>query len=88
MTAKEAIQTIEAAKAEVEWNYPLNYAAAFEKAIEALEKQIPKKPIINKRKIQCVNGHNAEFCCGNEESDYYSIPTAYDDTCDDWEGKE
>ena len=25
---------------------------------EALEKQIPKKPIINKRKIQCVNGHN------------------------------
>ena len=24
----------------------------------ALEKQIPKKPIINKRKIQCVNGHN------------------------------
>ena len=56
--------------------------------IKALEKQIPKKPIINKRKIQCVNGHNAEFCCGNEESDYYSIPTAYDDTCDDWEGKE
>ena len=27
-------------------------------AIKALEKQIPKKPIINKRKIQCVNGHN------------------------------
>ena len=26
--------------------------------IKALEKQIPKKPIINKRKIQCVNGHN------------------------------
>ena len=25
---------------------------------EALEKQIPKKPIINNRKIQCVNGHN------------------------------
>lgn len=25
---------------------------------EALEKQIPKKPIINKRKIKCVNGHN------------------------------
>ena len=58
MTAKEAIQTIEAAKAEIEWNYPLDYAAAFEVAIEALEKQIPKKPIINKRKIQCVNGHN------------------------------
>lgn len=45
MTAKEAIQTIEAAKAEVEWNYPLDYAAAFEMAIKALEKQMPKKPI-------------------------------------------
>lgn len=58
MTEKEAIQTIEAAKAEIEWNYPLDYAAAFEVAIKTLEKQIPKKPIINKRKIQCVNGHN------------------------------
>lgn len=45
MTAKEAIQTIEAAKAEVEWNYSLNYAAAFEVAIEVLEKQIPKRAI-------------------------------------------
>jgi hypothetical protein len=27
-------------------------------AISSLEKQIPKKPIINKGKIQCVNGHN------------------------------
>ena len=80
MTAEEAIQTIEAAKAEVEWNYPLDYAAAFEVAIKALEKQIPKKPIINKRKIQCVNGHNQpvqhyKYCpmCGryllNEEEE-------------------
>ncbi len=28
MTAKEAIKTIEATKAEVEWNYPLDYATA------------------------------------------------------------
>lgn len=26
--------------------------------------------------------------CGNEELDYNSIPTAYDDTCDDWERRE
>ena len=43
MTPKEAIETIKIAIAEVEWNYPINYAAAFEVAIEALEKQIPKK---------------------------------------------
>ena len=42
---KEAIETIKIAKAEVEWNYPLDCQIAFDMAIEALEKQIPKKPI-------------------------------------------
>ena len=51
MTAEEAIQTIEAAKAEVEWIYPLDYAAAFEMAIEALEKRMPKKPVTEKDKV-------------------------------------
>lgn len=44
MTPKEAIEIIKIAVAEVEWNYPMNYAVAFENAISALEKQIPKKP--------------------------------------------
>ena len=42
MTAEEAIKTIQVAIAEVEWEYPLDYSIAFETAIEALEKQIPK----------------------------------------------
>ena len=46
MTPKEAIKILEIAKAEVEWNYPLEYAIAIDTAIEALEKQIPKKPIL------------------------------------------
>ena len=37
MTTQEAIKIIEVAIAEVEWNYPLDYATAFEKAIEALK---------------------------------------------------
>lgn len=45
MTPKEAIEQIELAIAEVEWEYSMSYAAAFDMAIEALEKQIPKKPI-------------------------------------------
>ena len=36
MTNKEAIETIKIALAEVEWEYPMDYAAAFETAIEAL----------------------------------------------------
>ena len=30
----------------------------------------------------------AEFCCGNEDSDEYGVPTFYDDTCDAYEEKE
>ena len=44
MTNEEAIEIIKIAIAEVEWNYPMDYAVAFETAIAALEKQIPKKP--------------------------------------------
>lgn len=38
MTAEEAINIIKIAIAEVEWNYPLDYAEAFKAAIEALNK--------------------------------------------------
>lgn len=37
MTPREAIETIKIAIAEVEWDYPLEYAIAFETAISALE---------------------------------------------------
>lgn len=52
MTPEEAIKTIQVAVAEVEWNYPMNYSVAFETAIEALGKQIPKKPIKSDREIR------------------------------------
>lgn len=45
MTPEEAIKTIQVAIAEVEWKYPMNYSVAFETAIKALDKQIPKMPI-------------------------------------------
>ena len=38
MTNKEAIETIKIAMAEVEWDYPMDYTAAFEMAVDALEK--------------------------------------------------
>lgn len=44
MEYKDVIKTIEVAKAEVEWNYPLDYQEAFDVAVECIEKQIPKKP--------------------------------------------
>lgn len=45
MKPQEAIGIMKIALAEVEWEYPMDYAAAFETAIEALEKQVPKKPV-------------------------------------------
>ena len=45
MKIKEIIKTLELAKAEVEWNYPMDYAVAIDEAIRTLDKQIPKEPI-------------------------------------------
>ncbi len=58
MTLQEAIETIKIAQAEVEWEYTMDYAAAFDMAIEALEKQIPAKPLNNycpmcRRHLRC-----------------------------------
>ena len=39
MTIEEAIKTIEIAIAEVEWVYPIDFAAAFDVAISALRAQ-------------------------------------------------
>ena len=39
MKKEEAIETIKTAISEVEWVYPLDYVAAFDMAIDALEKQ-------------------------------------------------
>ena len=47
MKPEGAIEIIKVAIAEVEWNYPMDYTVAFEKAINALETQIPKKPVNN-----------------------------------------
>ena len=53
MEPTEAIKTIEIAVAEVEWNYPMDYTVAFEAAIDALEKQIPKKPLHMHKNYYC-----------------------------------
>ena len=65
MTAEEAIKTIQVVIAEVEWEYPLDYSIAFETAIEALEKQIPKKPKrVDKNSVFDGNWKMICPCCG------------------------
>lgn len=43
MTNKEAIKIVKVAQAEVEWEYPLDYAVAFDLAIKALETSVEFK---------------------------------------------
>lgn len=45
MTNEEAIETIKMAVSQVEWEYPMNYAAAFEVAIKALKEQARWIPV-------------------------------------------
>ena len=66
MNLKEVIKTLELAKAEVEWNYPMDYAVAIDEAIKAIDKQIPKKPEIEGEYYICpVCGVYQETSEGN-----------------------
>lgn len=66
---------------EVEWNYPLDYAEAIEVAIEALEKQIKKKPkniystkyIFSYECPACGTKHVNEWCGTNAKLPFCSI---------------
>lgn len=64
MTPEEAIKTIRVAIAEVEWDYPMNYAEAFETAINALERQTPKKPRAHTVDVDKLKIGNANWCKG------------------------
>ena len=76
MKIKDVIETIRIAAAEVEWNYPLDYAIAFESAIAALEKQVPKDPVNNYeyKWFECP-------ACGLIVGTYYSIEEKHHCRC-------
>ena len=84
--AREAIEVLEVAKAEVEWNYPLDYATNIDLAIEALKKQIPKKPIYGSDEQDYVKCGLCEYELGHMD-DYFCLDN-YCPNCGqkiDWE---
>lgn len=62
MTPEETISTLELAISEVEWNYPLDISVALETAIEALNKQIARKPIKSEREIRYCEVFKCPTC--------------------------
>ena len=73
MTSEEAITTLELAISEVEWNYPLDISIALETAIEALKKQIPRKPNLDVIYPSGIEWYLCPTCNHNniEKSDSY-----------------
>ena len=51
MTNREAIEVIKLAQAQVEWEYPMDYAAAFDMAISALRE---KDSLIARLKAEAI----------------------------------
>lgn len=82
MTNKETAEIIKTAIAEVEWEYPMEYAAAFDRAIEVLEQE-PKtghwieiaKYSDGKHKIECSECGNHIFDRGHANS--YNVKEKY-----------
>ena len=61
MDNTEAIEIIKTAIAKVEWDYPMEYAAALDKAVEALKEQEPIKPTVSVDTWICSKcGHTLE----------------------------
>lgn len=78
MTNQEAIDIIKRAIAQVEWDYPMEYAAAFDKAIEALITQgEPEYPVCERcgKKIDRIN--TSVFNYDGTDLDH-SIPILYE----------
>lgn len=59
MTREEAIKTIQMAKAEVEWSYPMDYQVAFDMAINALEQQ-PCEDAISRQAVMDLLQNESE----------------------------
>ena len=79
MTNKEAIETINIAIAEVEWNYPMDYTVAFEMAVDALEKQkwnktSEAKPTEEKQYLCCsIYNNKPHFTVKGWSNDLYEV---------------
>lgn len=54
MKPQEAIGIMKIAISEVEWEYPMDYPAAFETAIEALEKQATSKQQASDKRVDTM----------------------------------
>lgn len=80
MTNQEAIDTIKTAIGQVEWDYPMDYAAAFDMAVEALAKDnnVPGNGWISvKDRLPDQAGYECLVCAVNENYNQTHVFTAF-----------
>jgi len=71
MTRAEAIEAITIAQAQVEWDYPLDFAAAFDTAIYSLQGWDLAIDYLQKARIKCNGGSN--WCEGYRKGIYDAL---------------
>lgn len=82
MTNQEAIEVIKLAQAQVEWEYPMDYATAFDMAISALEKQEAndsKESSLTQKALDSISRQaaiDALDCINGTEEVLRSLPSA------------
>lgn len=78
MEYKEAIDIIKMAQAEVQWEYPMEYATAFDMAIQAMELQVAKPVKRTGTYLDQITGHCPN--CGWKSADQRGF-TSYCEEC-------
>lgn len=80
MKPQEAIGIMKIALAEVDWEYPMDYPAAFEMAIEALEYKMQNCD--DCRHADCIPDNHMIYCLE------HSCVLRGDNCCRDWSDEE
>ena len=70
MTREEAIEVIRMALAQVEWDYPMDYAAAFDMAIKALEQEPSEDAISRQAALEAFGLSESTRKYGGDHSGY------------------
>ena len=60
MTTQEAIEALKLMQGQIEWDYPMECAAAIDMAVDALQKQVPQRPMIS---VDAYNNNLRHLYC-------------------------
>lgn len=79
MKPEEAIKNLKLMQAAIEWDYPMDYAATIDAAIEALENQAAAQKMLEYEKEHGSKWHSDEFSNGRISAFYGALGINYFD---------